>query len=161
MIRRHAAVWTCGECYALFHIHCVQKWSAKSLVAGAAEDAARNWRCPACQHTRLDPPQAAVMFPAQELALFVHSSFVPVCVCSVCVEHEHSQTTRATYCRIRVARRAVGAVCSSRTRRAAAVSTPVRCNVIRARVRRVLHSVHYVRAIVAKQYVVVFFQQIY
>ncbi|XP_078429482.1 NF-X-like 1 [Wolffia australiana] len=59
MVRRSAAIWSCGSCFSIFHLHCIKKW-AKSptsvdLAAASAASAGLNWRCPGCQSVQLTP----------------------------------------------------------------------------------------------------------
>ncbi|KAH7330948.1 hypothetical protein KP509_20G009600 [Ceratopteris richardii] len=54
MVRREAAIWSCGSCYAIFHITCTRKWarapiSADYSIASTNEVSVGSWRCPGCQ----------------------------------------------------------------------------------------------------------------
>ncbi|MCO5567244.1 hypothetical protein L7F22_020933 [Adiantum nelumboides] len=54
LVKREAAVWSCGGCYAIFHVACIRKWarapiSADFSISSANEAAVGNWRCPGCQ----------------------------------------------------------------------------------------------------------------
>lgn len=54
MVRREAAVWSCGGCYAIFHIPCIRKWarapiSADFSLVSSNQATVGNWRCPGCQ----------------------------------------------------------------------------------------------------------------
>ena len=43
-VRPKHAVFDCQECYQVFHIHCIKKWSAtQSVVALGSEDAELTW----------------------------------------------------------------------------------------------------------------------
>ncbi|XP_014664590.1 PREDICTED: transcriptional repressor NF-X1-like [Priapulus caudatus] len=43
-----AAIWSCAECYHVFHLRCVRRW-AQSAASGSS--GVSGWRCPACQNT--------------------------------------------------------------------------------------------------------------
>jgi transcriptional repressor NF-X1 len=63
-VQRHHRVWCCSQCYALFHIACISKWSKRGalLPPGAAQpppQQPQQWRCPACQDARFDQPKAS------------------------------------------------------------------------------------------------------
>eukprot|EP01083_Nonionella_stella_P211042 763496_1 len=45
-IPRKAAIWSCTNCWALFHIGCIRRWVAKST-----ED--QSFRCPGCQYVHV------------------------------------------------------------------------------------------------------------
>ncbi|KAI5057884.1 hypothetical protein GOP47_0027899 [Adiantum capillus-veneris] len=54
MVKREAAVWSCGGCYAIFHIACIRRWarapiSADFSISSSNEVTVGNWRCPGCQ----------------------------------------------------------------------------------------------------------------
>lgn len=54
MVKREAAVWSCGGCYAIFHIACIRKWakapiSADFSLSSSNQVSVGNWRCPGCQ----------------------------------------------------------------------------------------------------------------
>jgi hypothetical protein len=73
-VKRHQSVWTCKQCYALFHIGCVADWCESSAhsacrcnstprsrrsLAEAGRDS-HEWRCPACQVRLRDASLACV-----------------------------------------------------------------------------------------------------
>ncbi|WAQ94025.1 STC-like protein [Mya arenaria] len=45
------AVWSCANCYHVFHLRCIKKWarSPNSIVTGSGTEK-EGWRCPACQN---------------------------------------------------------------------------------------------------------------
>ncbi|XP_060086083.1 transcriptional repressor NF-X1-like [Ylistrum balloti] len=47
-VRCHNAVWSCSNCFHVFHLRCVKKWAKSSTAVGENED--NGWRCPACQN---------------------------------------------------------------------------------------------------------------
>lgn len=52
-------VWSCGKCWAVFHLKCVKKWSKKSmdeLTQAQRESEGTHWRCPGCQNKKSDVP---------------------------------------------------------------------------------------------------------
>ncbi|XP_064455279.1 protein shuttle craft-like [Ornithodoros turicata] len=51
-------VWSCCNCYHIYHLHCVRKW-ATSPSAIVKEG---GWRCPACQHTTKAVPHQYFCF---------------------------------------------------------------------------------------------------
>ncbi|XP_077597775.1 NF-X1-type zinc finger protein NFXL1 [Stigmatopora nigra] len=61
-VKRTQAVWSCGGCFSLFHLPCIQKWARDSvfLICSATdEDFGREqhpWPCPKC---RAEYPHAA------------------------------------------------------------------------------------------------------
>ncbi|XP_060590156.1 transcriptional repressor NF-X1-like isoform X2 [Ruditapes philippinarum] len=48
-VRASNAVWSCSNCYHVFHLRCIKKWakSPNAVVSGTEKD---GWRCPACQN---------------------------------------------------------------------------------------------------------------
>lgn len=43
----HDSFWSCGDCYRVYHIKCIDSWSKK----GSSTDAEGKWKCPACNST--------------------------------------------------------------------------------------------------------------
>lgn len=41
-IGKHAVIWSCGKCFSIFHIGCVNKWSNASKISSG-------WACPVCR----------------------------------------------------------------------------------------------------------------
>ncbi|KAG8076244.1 hypothetical protein GUJ93_ZPchr0006g43101 [Zizania palustris] len=60
MVRRSAAVWSCGSCFSIFHLPCIRKWARSPASAADAFDPDSSWRCPGCQSVHT--------VPARELA---------------------------------------------------------------------------------------------
>lgn len=58
IVGRSAAIWSCGSCYAIFHLHCVRKWARapSSVDLSAGQSQRSNWRCPGCQSVQLSLP---------------------------------------------------------------------------------------------------------
>ncbi|CAL1526969.1 unnamed protein product [Lymnaea stagnalis] len=50
-IRVEAPVWSCSNCYHVFHLTCIQKWARASISKDA-----ENWRCPGCQNISVQIP---------------------------------------------------------------------------------------------------------
>ncbi|KAJ9586223.1 hypothetical protein L9F63_020132 [Diploptera punctata] len=44
-VRQHDPVWSCTNCYHVFHLKCIKKWA----ICSKAET---GWRCPACQNVK-------------------------------------------------------------------------------------------------------------
>lgn len=42
-IKRNQAIWTCQTCHAIFHIHCIKKWSSTKLRESAAIENNNNY----------------------------------------------------------------------------------------------------------------------
>ncbi|KAJ8024889.1 Transcriptional repressor NF-X1 [Holothuria leucospilota] len=42
-----AYVWSCKNCYTVFHLKCIRKWA---LSQAAAVEGSDGWMCPACRH---------------------------------------------------------------------------------------------------------------
>ncbi|CAG8743526.1 1734_t:CDS:2, partial [Racocetra fulgida] len=51
VIRPSNKTWSCGVCWAVFHLQCTQKWAQKSF------DNAGSWRCPGCQNNSESIPE--------------------------------------------------------------------------------------------------------
>ncbi|RXN08498.1 NF-X1-type zinc finger NFXL1 [Labeo rohita] len=55
-VRRTQAVWSCGACYCIFHITCIQKWAKDSIFLVSSvtdEDFGKKdhpWPCPKCRY---------------------------------------------------------------------------------------------------------------
>lgn len=50
-IKRRVAVWSCTNCYHLFHLYCIKKWSKNSDESSTEkENKSLSWRCPGCQY---------------------------------------------------------------------------------------------------------------
>lgn len=58
IVGRSAAIWSCGNCYAIFHLHCGRKWARapSSVDLSAGQSQGSNWRCPGCQSVQLSSP---------------------------------------------------------------------------------------------------------
>lgn len=50
LIKSHSSVWSCHNCYHIFHLNCIIKWASSSKSDGG-------WRCPACQNVEKDVPR--------------------------------------------------------------------------------------------------------
>lgn len=48
-VRAQNAIWSCCNCYHVFHLRCIKQWarSPTAIVAGSEKN---GWRCPACQN---------------------------------------------------------------------------------------------------------------
>ncbi|KAG9293447.1 hypothetical protein G9A89_009171 [Geosiphon pyriformis] len=54
-VRPSNRTWSCTVCWAVFHLHCTEKWANKSITEAIKTDGA--WRCPGCQHKSTSIPQ--------------------------------------------------------------------------------------------------------
>ncbi|NXO65800.1 NFX1 protein, partial [Phainopepla nitens] len=60
VVRIVAPVWSCQNCYHVFHLNCIKKWARSP--ASQAEDGNSGWRCPACQNASLQVPKTYTCF---------------------------------------------------------------------------------------------------
>lgn len=60
VIRVMAPVWSCQNCFHVFHLNCVKKWARSP--ASQADDSGEGWRCPACQNVALKQPTSYTCF---------------------------------------------------------------------------------------------------
>src|SRR6185436_5745654 len=58
LFRSSHKTWFCSTCWAVFHLHCAQKWARKSIadIGSGAVNTDRTWRCPGCQNKNTDIP---------------------------------------------------------------------------------------------------------
>jgi hypothetical protein len=57
-IKRHVAVWSCSQCYSLFHIFCVKKWSQSSSNSSLGGVDKLQWSCPKCRAPQAGRPES-------------------------------------------------------------------------------------------------------
>ncbi|NXD28638.1 NFX1 protein, partial [Spelaeornis formosus] len=60
VVRIVAPVWSCQNCYHVFHLNCIKKWARSP--ASQAEDGSSGWRCPACQNASVPVPKTYTCF---------------------------------------------------------------------------------------------------
>ncbi|XP_054674509.1 transcriptional repressor NF-X1 isoform X4 [Grus americana] len=60
VVRIVAPVWSCQNCYHVFHLNCIKKWARSP--ASQAEDGNSGWRCPACQNASTQVPKTYTCF---------------------------------------------------------------------------------------------------
>ncbi|NXE51138.1 NFX1 protein, partial [Casuarius casuarius] len=60
VVRIVAPVWSCQNCYHVFHLNCIKKWARSP--ASQAEDGNGGWRCPACQNASTQVPSTYTCF---------------------------------------------------------------------------------------------------
>ncbi|XP_063154814.1 transcriptional repressor NF-X1 [Candoia aspera] len=60
VIRVVAPVWSCQNCYHVFHLSCIKKWARSP--AAQTEDGNSGWRCPACQNVSSQVPSIYTCF---------------------------------------------------------------------------------------------------
>eukprot|EP00971_Amphidinium_carterae_P003248 64007-Amphidinium_carterae.1 len=59
-IGRDAAIWSCGNCWAGFHLKCIRSWIERSNGAAHALDV--EWQCPGCRYHRVGAmPDSAII----------------------------------------------------------------------------------------------------
>ncbi|KAM3214907.1 hypothetical protein ACQJBY_067076 [Aegilops geniculata] len=84
MVRRSAPVWSCGSCFAIFHLPCIRRW-ARSPASASDDPASDAWRCPGCQSVQ-DVPARDIAYtcfcrrrrdPPNDLYLTPHSCGEP------------------------------------------------------------------------------------
>ncbi|KAH0618018.1 hypothetical protein JD844_016932 [Phrynosoma platyrhinos] len=63
VIRVVAPVWSCQNCYHVFHLSCIKKWARSP--AAQTEDGNSGWRCPACQNVSAQVPNIYTCFCAK------------------------------------------------------------------------------------------------
>ncbi|XP_078712245.1 transcriptional repressor NF-X1 isoform X1 [Lampetra fluviatilis] len=84
-IRGHSAVWSCQNCYHLFHLPCVNKW-ARSPTA-KVEDGSDGWRCPACQNVTDKVPSNYRCFCGKVLNPEWNRTDIPHSCGEMCAKH--------------------------------------------------------------------------
>ncbi|XP_059705376.1 transcriptional repressor NF-X1 isoform X11 [Haemorhous mexicanus] len=60
VVRIVAPVWSCQNCYHVFHLNCIKKWALSPV--SQAEDGNSGWRCPACQNASVQVPKTYTCF---------------------------------------------------------------------------------------------------
>jgi len=58
-IERTSDIWSCEQCYVLFHYGCIMKWSKHSISVDHAEKYSKffySWSCPACRFMQSGKP---------------------------------------------------------------------------------------------------------
>ncbi|XP_031548805.1 transcriptional repressor NF-X1-like [Actinia tenebrosa] len=60
-----AAVWSCDNCYHVFHLKCARKWARSPMAVIEGEDG--GWRCPACQNISQSVPNVYRCFCGKSL----------------------------------------------------------------------------------------------
>ncbi|XP_043921518.1 transcriptional repressor NF-X1 [Protopterus annectens] len=61
IVRMMAPVWSCQNCYHVFHLNCIKKW-ARSPASQAEAEGNDGWRCPACQNVSARVPSSYTCF---------------------------------------------------------------------------------------------------
>ncbi|KAI1299236.1 Transcriptional repressor NF-X1 [Halotydeus destructor] len=63
-IKARSSVWSCSNCYNIFHLKCIKQWAESSGQAESRSEAAQapGWRCPACQHVLDRIPERYLCF---------------------------------------------------------------------------------------------------
>ena len=49
MVQRSASVWSCANCFSIFHLPCIRKWVRAPPSFSDAVDPPASWRCPGCE----------------------------------------------------------------------------------------------------------------
>uniref|UniRef100_UPI0035901B1C transcriptional repressor NF-X1-like isoform X2 n=1 Tax=Myxine glutinosa TaxID=7769 RepID=UPI0035901B1C len=60
VIQANAYVWSCQNCFHVFHLPCIRRWARSP--AAKVEDEAQGWRCPGCQNVSDNVPGAYYCF---------------------------------------------------------------------------------------------------
>ncbi|XP_078656238.1 transcriptional repressor NF-X1-like isoform X1 [Branchiostoma floridae x Branchiostoma belcheri] len=60
VIKREAPLWSCKNCFHMFHLRCIKKWAHSPAATLEGEE--RGWRCPACQNVTHKVPNAYKCF---------------------------------------------------------------------------------------------------
>ncbi|KAM3860345.1 transcriptional repressor NF-X1 [Diretmus argenteus] len=60
IIRLMAPVWSCQNCFHVFHLNCIKKWARSP--ASQADDSTEGWRCPTCQNVAPKHPTSYTCF---------------------------------------------------------------------------------------------------
>ncbi|GAB6020489.1 hypothetical protein CHUAL_003175 [Chamberlinius hualienensis] len=60
-IRQNDRIWSCSNCYQIFHLNCIKKW-----VNSSAEKQEVGWRCPGCQNVFDEIPRKYFCFCGKE-----------------------------------------------------------------------------------------------
>ncbi|CAH1239141.1 NFX1 [Branchiostoma lanceolatum] len=60
VIKREAPLWSCKNCFHMFHLRCVKKWARSPAASVEGEEG--GWRCPACQNVTHKVPNAYKCF---------------------------------------------------------------------------------------------------
>lgn len=60
VVRKRERIWSCDQCYAIFHLGCIGRWAEKSL--DSKENMSNAWRCPGCQYQRKSQPKTYFCF---------------------------------------------------------------------------------------------------
>lgn len=50
-------IWSCAECYRVYHLPCIKKWALKSLAYRDGSNAIKTWKCPSCSCQSSDVPE--------------------------------------------------------------------------------------------------------
>lgn len=53
-VKQLQATWDCKQCYQIFHIFCIKKWSRSQMALADTESG--GWRCPGCQSVTKSSP---------------------------------------------------------------------------------------------------------
>ena len=81
-IKRAQAVWSCGLCYCLFHLVCIQQWARDGVAIRnpiLSEDLFPNvsvhWTCPKCrgQYDQRDSPTVYRCFCGKQVFVFCNA----------------------------------------------------------------------------------------
>lgn len=76
-IRKIEAVWSCGSCYTLFHLMCIQQWAKDGVEVTNSilsrdffPGVERNWTCPKCRtnYSKSNVPALYYCFCGKQVA---------------------------------------------------------------------------------------------
>ncbi|XP_064614665.1 transcriptional repressor NF-X1-like [Liolophura sinensis] len=63
-IRCEVAIWSCSNCYHIFHLYCIKKWARSPA---ACIEGGEGWRCPSCQNVTEKVPNQYKCFCGKRL----------------------------------------------------------------------------------------------
>ncbi|KAF7240484.1 Transcriptional repressor NF-X1, partial [Varanus komodoensis] len=78
VIRVVAPVWSCQNCYHVFHLSCIKKWARSP--AAQTEDGNSGWRCPACQNVSSQVPNIYTCFCGVWVWIIRFGKYPIVCI---------------------------------------------------------------------------------
>lgn len=69
-VTKKAHIWSCPQCFKMFHHHCTKKWHSRCLEnnkaasssSASSSSSADSWRCPTCNFGLMTPPSDYTCF---------------------------------------------------------------------------------------------------
>ncbi|KAI6649279.1 Transcriptional repressor NF-X1 [Oopsacas minuta] len=75
IVEHKQSVWSCQECYQLFHLSCVVKWATAPNSLADCDHPENGWKCPTCRHTHLQVPDKYICF-CGEVSAYMYSTII-------------------------------------------------------------------------------------